>query len=129
MSLHNIMRPPKRVHMKWHGPPSVTITFTMRQIYFIASLKILVNLLSYFTAKEDVNKKAMNMFQSCPQLSTPYWATRILPQRRSFLMRNRFTYRPSDIKGLSTVQPIFGHLGNTCALINMSYFFQLDMKI
>ena len=34
-----------------------------------------------------------------------------------------------DLWRLPTVQPIFGHLGNTSALINMSYFFQLDMKI
>ena len=34
-----------------------------------------------------------------------------------------------DLRRLPTVQPIFGHLGNTPALINMSYFFQLDMKI
>ena len=33
------------------------------------------------------------------------------------------------LRRLPTVQPIFGHLGNTPALINMSYFFQLDMKI
>ena len=33
------------------------------------------------------------------------------------------------LRRLPTVQPIFGHLGNTSALINMSYFFQLDMKI
>ena len=32
------------------------------------------------------------------------------------------------LRRLPTVQPIFGHLGNTSALINMSYFFQLDMK-
>ena len=33
------------------------------------------------------------------------------------------------LRRLPTVQAIFGHLGNTSALINMSYFFQLDMKI
>ena len=33
------------------------------------------------------------------------------------------------LRRLPTVQPIFGHLGNTSALINTSYFFQLDMKI
>ena len=33
------------------------------------------------------------------------------------------------LRRLPTVQPIFGHLGNTSALINMSYFFQFDMKI
>ena len=33
------------------------------------------------------------------------------------------------LRRLPTVQPIFEHLGNTSALINMSYFFQLDMKI
>ena len=31
--------------------------------------------------------------------------------------------------GLPTVMPIFGHLGNTSALMHMSYFFQHDMKI
>ena len=35
----------------------------------------------------------------------------------------------NHLRRLPTVQPIFGHLGNTSALINMSYFFQLDMKI
>ena len=34
-----------------------------------------------------------------------------------------------SLRRLPTVQPIFGHLGNTPALINMSYFFQLDMKM
>ena len=33
------------------------------------------------------------------------------------------------LRRLPTVQPIFGHLGNTSALIKMSYFVQLDMKI
>ena len=33
------------------------------------------------------------------------------------------------LRRLPTVQPIFGNLGNTSALINMSYFFQLDMKV
>ena len=31
------------------------------------------------------------------------------------------------LRRLPTVKPIFGHLGNTSALINMSYFFQLDI--
>ena len=34
-----------------------------------------------------------------------------------------------DLRRLPTVQNIFEHLGNTSALTNMSYFFQLDMKI
>ena len=40
-----------------------------------------------------------------------------------------FDHAVSLIKEVPTVQPIFEHLGNTSALINMSYFFQLDMKI
>ena len=66
-------------------------------------------------------------------------------QRESVLTYQRIRSRPakfsarifsscmpaifSGLRRLPTVQPIFGHLGNTSALINLSYFFQLDMKI
>ena len=66
----------------------------------IASVKVLVSLWSCFTAKEDVNMKAINAFKSCSQLLIPYWATGILGQRGSFSTSNMFAdiIRPIDSK-------------------------------
>ena len=47
----------------------------------------------------------------------------------SFSSNGRVPRLVFALRRLPTVQPIFGHLGNTPALINMSYFFKLDMKI
>ena len=67
---------------------------SMRHV--IASVKMLVNSWSYFIEKEDANMKAINMFQTFPQLLTPYLATEILALRQSFLTSNMFTYHQTN---------------------------------
>ena len=34
-----------------------------------------------------------------------------------------------NLRWLPTVQPIFGHFSDTSTIMNISYFFQLDMRI
>ena len=71
--------------------------------------------------------------QAAPVLSSLYkdtvtaGFTSTRASRMRILLLN--SYVVAGLRRLPTVQPIFGHLGNTSTLMYISYFFQHDIKI